>query len=715
MTKEEFIEKYNIILNDQQLSAVESISRPTLVLAVPGSGKTTVLVARTGYMILKEGIDPDKIMTITYTKAAANDMKERFISIFGEENAKGLEFRTINSLALLILNWYSRKIGKKLFNVDNDSKETNFYLRQRFLKLTGSYPTEADISTLKTMITYIKNSMLSPEEQREYIRKQFDGFEDIDNEPVLFILYNDYNKYLRDHSLMDFDDQVYYAFNILSSDHDALSYWRKHYPYISVDEAQDTSLLQHALIALLSSGQNILTGERLDPEPEDHIFMVGDEDQSIYSFRAAWPEALLNFEKDHENATVLYMEKNYRSSQAVIAGANRVIKLNKKRRDKNMTGERKKRGRLREIKLRSRRAEVSYLIKVAEGQLDKESTTAVLARDNESLIPLIDRLERENIAYSYRSRDLAGFFGSHIVRDICDIIAFAENPYDPELFMKIYYKIRTFLTRQQAQALAEERSGRTAESGGILGIADSMPLLKTSTKKACHEARENLSKLLKLNGKAGISLILKDLGYMSYLKRLNADTKKIYAINQIADGLDAAEKLPQRLDELRERISDSERENNSNFILSTIHSSKGLEYDTVFLMDVLDGIFPGTDSDIEEERRLFYVGVTRARDYLDIFSVEKMDSQFIRELFGEEKKEKFDDFETMLKKKREVVFDKEAFEAFKDRLIVGRTVNHKKLGCGVITSLTDEKITIRFESGEKKFMLKNLFQQGLLI
>lgn len=715
MTKEEFIEKYSITLNDQQLSAMESVDRPTLVLAVPGSGKTTVLVARTGYMILKEGISPRNIMTITYTRAAASDMKERFISIFGEENANGLEFRTINSLALSILTWYSRKMGKKLFDVDNDSKETNFFLRQRFLKLTGSYPTEADLSGLKNLITYLKNSMLSPEDQKKFIQSQSEGLEDIDGEPALFILYNDYNKYLRDNGLMDFDDQVIYAWNILRSDPEALAFWRRRYPYISVDEAQDTSLLQHALISLLSSGKNIITGERLDQEQDDHIFMVGDEDQSIYSFRAAWPEALLNFEKDHDNALVLYMEKNYRSAQAIIAGANRVIKLNRKRRDKNMTGERKKHGRVREIQLRSRRAEVSYLLKVAEGQTGKESTAAVLARDNESLIPLIDRLDREHIAYSYRSRDLAGFFGSRIVRDICDIIAFAENPDDPELFLKIYYKIRTFLTRQQAEALAGESRGRTARAEGILGLADTMPLLKTSTQKACREARENLSELLKLNGKAGLSLILKELGYMSYLTRFKVDTSKIYAISQIADGLDAVEKFPLRLDELRERISDSERENDSNFILSTIHSSKGLEYDTVFLMDVLDGIFPGKDSDIEEERRLFYVGVTRARDYLDIFSVEKMDSQFVRELFGEEKKEKFDDFEKMLRKKREAGFDNEAFEAFKDRLIVGRTVNHKKLGEGVITSLTDEKIAIKFESGEKKFMLKNLFQQGLLI
>ena len=310
MTFEEFVTKYDIRLNKAQMEAVKSVEGPCLLLAVPGSGKTTVLVTRLGYMIYCLGIDPKRILTLTYTVAATKDMGERFCRFFGRELADQLEFRTINGICARIINYYSRKIGRSSFSLCTE--ETPGFLTAIYQQVTNEYPTESDLKGVRTMITYIKNMMLSPKEISAL---------DETLEYSISEIYRIYQAEMRRQGLMDYDDQMIYALNILLRDRETLTYFQQMYAYICVDEAQDTSKIQHKIISLLASDN-------------ENLFMVGDEDQSIYGFRAAYPEALLHFEKAHRGAKVLLMEENFRSCKQIVSPADQFIQKNEMRHKK---------------------------------------------------------------------------------------------------------------------------------------------------------------------------------------------------------------------------------------------------------------------------------------------------------------------------------------------------------------------------------------------
>lgn len=402
MEWKEFETTFSVKLNQQQKEAVQSTKGPVLLLAVPGSGKTTVLVTRLGYMIYCRNIPPESILTVTYTVAATKDMSERFAVRFGEDMAKRLEFRTINGICAMIIQYYGRRIGKTPFELVKDEKATTGMLIKICQDHGMGYPTESDLKNVRTLITYIKNMMLNEEELQK-----------LEEESDIRIagIYREYCRQMREQKLMDYDDQMLYAYNILRKDPGVLAYFQNRYPYICVDEAQDTSKIQHAIIALLAAG----TG---------NLFMVGDEDQSIYGFRAAYPEALLSFEKKHPGAKVLLMEENFRSNAKIVEAADKFIQKNTLRHEKHMRAAREAGADIREISLKSRKAQYVYLMKAAQecttgmagmsgseehrGRADASVTeTAVLYRDNECAIPLIDLLERKNIPYRMRNADLS--------------------------------------------------------------------------------------------------------------------------------------------------------------------------------------------------------------------------------------------------------------------------------------------------------------------
>ena len=216
------------------------------------------------------------------------------------------------------------------------------------------------------------------------------------------------------------------------------------YPYICVDEAQDTSKIQHAIIALLT-------------DKAQNIFMVGDEDQSIYGFRAAYPKALLSFEKNYPDAKVLLMEENFRSNADIVTAADQFIQKNTMRHAKHMTAGNSCKGKVRQIDLNSRMAQYTYLLKVAEECRDQ---TAVLYRDNECALPLIDLLERNNVPYRMRNAELT-FFSHRVVVDITNIINFALNPKDTDIFLKIYYKLSMYIKKQDAIEIARIRDRKS--------------------------------------------------------------------------------------------------------------------------------------------------------------------------------------------------------------------------------------------------------------
>ena len=636
MEWKEFETTFSVKLNQQQKEAVQSTKGPVLLLAVPGSGKTTVLVTRLGYMIYCKNIPPESILTVTYTVAATKDMSERFAVHFGEDMAKRLEFRTINGICARIIQYYGRRIGKTPFELVKDEKATTGMLIRICQDHGMGYPTESDLKNVRTLLTYIKNMMLNEEELQK-----------LEEESDIRIagIYREYCRQMREQKLMDYDDQMLYAYNILRKDLGVLAYFQNRYPYICVDEAQDTSKIQHAIIALLAAG----TG---------NLFMVGDEDQSIYGFRAAYPEALLSFEKKHPGAKVLLMEENFRSNAKIVEAADKFIQKNTLRHEKHMRAAREAGADIREISLKSRKAQYVYLMKAAQecttgmagmsgseehrGRADASVTeTAVLYRDNECAIPLIDLLERKNIPYRMRNADLS-FFTHRTVLDVQNIIRFAMDPKDTELFMQIYYRLKLFFNKKDALRYAQISQEKDME---VLDAALKYGNLEKYQEDNIRNLKRQMVRILNMPGDEVVNQILTYMGYQDYLKKMGMNANKLETVKLIGSRVESPEKLLERLEELRTIIQEKVSDKDCPFILSTMHASKGLEYDTVYLLDVMDGILPekvlanprtASKEELEtyeEERRLFYVGVTRAKNQLNVFTTNKP-SKFCSELLG---------------------------------------------------------------------------------
>ena len=741
MEWKEFETTFSVKLNQQQKEAVQSTKGPVLLLAVPGSGKTTVLVTRLGYMIYCKNIPPERILTVTYTVAATKDMSERFAVRFGEDMAKRLEFRTINGICARIIQYYGRRIGKTPFELVKDEKATTGMLIRICQDHGMGYPTESDLKNVRTLITYIKNMMLNEEELQK-----------LEEESDIRIvgIYREYCRQMREQKMMDYDDQMLYAYNMLRKDPGVLAYFQNRYPYICVDEAQDTSKIQHAIIALLAAG----TG---------NLFMVGDEDQSIYGFRAAYPEALLSFEKKHPGAKVLLMEENFRSNAKIVEAADKFIQKNTLRHEKHMRAAREAGADIREISLKSRKAQYVYLMKAAQecttgmagmsgseehrGRADASVTeTAVLYRDNECAIPLIDLLERKNIPYRMRNADLS-FFTHRTVLDVQNIIRFAMDPKDTELFMQIYYRLKLFFNKKDALRYAQISQEKDME---VLDAALKYGNLEKYQEDNIRNLKRQMVRILNMPGNEAVNQILTYMGYQDYLKKMGMNVNKLETVKLIGSRVESPEKLLERLEELRTIIQEKVSDKDCPFILSTMHASKGLEYDTVYLLDVMDGILPekvlanprtASKEELktyEEERRLFYVGVTRAKNQLNVFMTNKP-SKFCSELLGKrnlrenQQKEyagikKWADYSpagTYGIKGNGMYHGYgtghgsqkqpgKSYQELADALGEGMIVKHKKFGEGVVVDMEGEHIRIQFGDNVKNMDLKVLARLGML-
>jgi len=349
-------------LNQQQAAAVQAADGPVLLLAVPGSGKTTVLIHRLGYLMDCRGIPPERILTVTYTVAATRDMRARFARTFGEDRASRLEFRTINGLSARIIQYYERAMGRRAFQLVTDEGTLSSLVGELFRACTGTFATESTIKGLRTAITYGKNRQMSREEMEALSTGEL---------PVAQV-YQAYCRVLRQRGWMDYDDQMVYAAQILRRHGEILAYFQEKYTHLCVDEAQDTSRIQHTILRLLAGRRR-------------NLFLVGDEDQSIYGFRAAEPGALLRFERDYPGGRVLFLEKNYRSTQTIVTAADGFIRQNHNRRDKHMTAARGPGPALEELWVYDRAAQYAYLARLAR---DCPQETAVLYRNNESALPV---------------------------------------------------------------------------------------------------------------------------------------------------------------------------------------------------------------------------------------------------------------------------------------------------------------------------------------
>ena len=698
-----FEKEYMSRFNAQQRKAVRQVGGSVLLLAVPGSGKTTVLVTRLGYMALCCGIKPEEILTVTYTVAATGDMRARCAAHFGEDLAKRFEFRTINGICAKIIQYYGRQYGRSPFALASDDKQTTALLSAVYQEVQREYPTESDLKSVRTLITYIKNMMLTDEELAQL------GAE-LAEEINIAEIYQRYCRAMRENQWMDYDDQMIYAYRMLCKHPQILRHFQQRYRYFCVDEAQDTSKIQHAILALLASASG-------------NLFMVGDEDQSIYGFRAAYPQALLDFEQDHPGAKVLLMEENFRSDAGIVQAADRFIQKNTFRHVKRMKAARGSSASIREIPLRSRGQQYTYLARVAA---DCDRQTAVLYRDNECALPLIDLLERNGIDYRMRQMEMT-FFSHRIVSDLTCVLRLAIDPYDTEAFLQVYYKLGTYIKKADARYIAElsrQRHMPVLDAALECGRLNAHALAGTKT------LRTHLRNMLTERADKALYRITEYLGYADYLTRsgINGENK-LAILRTLASREASPSAFLARMEALQEIIQQKETNPDCQVYLSTIHAAKGLEYDTVYLMDVIDGILPEQvpanqrfaskkENEIyEEERRLFYVGVTRAKNRLYLFTANRK-STFCEDFFGKGAKKQAIDFKALKSTSSSTQTDdarrEEICRQFCEQFDVGSIATHFKFGEGVILQITAKQIVVQFADKTRRLDLFLTAQKNLL-
>lgn len=598
-------------LNPDQLKASRHESGPALVLAVPGSGKTTVIVNRIKYLIEEKGVSPYKVLAITFAKSQQLDMQRRILEALDENYSKEVSVLTIHALSYKIIREYERYKKTKYTLLDvEDAPRSRDILRKIYIQKLKTYPSEEEIDQIQSILGYIKNT------NEDYI--------DADGPFEYKVVVDDFEAYKKKKHLIDFDDMLIMANDLLEKDKHIISKFKDKYEYILLDEGQDTSLIQFMILdKLINTDKN--------------FFVVADDDQSIYKFRGACPERILNFEKYYKGAELYRLSENYRSTPSIINASNRLIKNNKLRYTKELSTSNSDKTPV-NIKLFGKDLdEYRYIAKYLKSASE---TVAILYRNNISQIPLAEFLERYLISFtSYDKKER--FFTHWIIDDIFDIYNFAFNMNDAALFRKIYYKIKGYLSKDDINGLY------ALTDIDVLKALYSSESIQSYKKDYILQLMKDFKALRKMKPSNIIDYIVNDMNYRGYLRSKGRDKSEsfnklltmIYFLKEIAIYTKSMDELKLRLNVLRNKIYS---QNESNVILSTIHGAKGLEFDTVFLVDIVDDEIPGSnnasDVELEEERRIFYVGMTRAKKNLNICAFKERNntdyeiSQFIEEI-----------------------------------------------------------------------------------
>ena len=606
---EAFKEKYNIELNKQQERAVISLEGAVLLLAVPGSGKTTVLVDRIGYMVCEKHIKPENILVLTFSNAAVDEIKERCKIKFGIGKDDGLNIRTINSLCLEIYTHYRETQNKSAKQTIRD-KDRKYILTKVFKKINnGKYPTQGELSEMETTFSYIKNMCMDIDDIQ-------DGFS-LDN---LSELYSEYCNELNRNEKLDYDDQLIAAHWILTDPRTSqyFEYWNKKFKYICVDEAQDTSVLQHCIIRRLSAGNN--------------IFMVGDEDQSIYGFRGAYPQALLNFRADYKNPFIMRMETNYRSTQQIVDAATTFINQNRGRYNKEMKSAIGDGDNVNIIDVKTREEQFDVLLSVAKECKEK---TAFLYRDNESAIALVNLLLENEIPFMMNEAKM-NFFNIKAVKDAMTFLRFIVNPNDLSSFKTIGYKCGLGLKQKDVNYIVEscKKSNST--------LREKLTEENNKFRVNCETFFNDIDDLRNAEPEVALKAFRFET-YEGYARWAKVNTLPIETLEIMARDKHSIPEFLDAMDKLEKAYSNMENHADSNVVLSTIHSSKGEEYNSVYVFDIFDGRFPDVKKNRihrskdnlnaeQEERRLFYVAITRAKKSLNLIRISGRKSSYIDEL-----------------------------------------------------------------------------------
>ena len=678
-------------LNNEQLEAVKTTEGPLLVMAGAGSGKTKVLTTRIAYLISEVGIDPESILAITFTNKAAKEMKDRVINILGPIAYK-IQISTFHSFGLLILKQHYEKLGysKNFTIIDSDDVTT---LIKKILKELNLDPKMYNPKGIKSQISGAKNELLSANDYEKYASSEY--------EQVVLKVYKKYEQKLKANNSLDFDDLLMGPILLFRKHPEILKEYQERFKYILIDEYQDTNEAQYILTKMISAKYK-------------NICVVGDSDQSIYAFRGSNYKNILNFEHDYKDAKVIMLEKNYRSTKNILNVANDIIKNNKQRKEKNLWTDNDEGVKVTYHRSSNEKDEAFYV----KSEIEKLSKTvplseiAVLYRTNAQSRNMEEALLRDNIPYK-----VVGSFYFYKRKEIKDLIAYLNVLYNPKDDISLTRVINVPKRGIGAKTIENLTLKANNEGKSIYEVINGGKELEF--KKVIEEInalRENLS-LTEL-----VDLVLNRTGIKQELlneKTIEAEVRleNLEEFKSITRNFEEKNGIISLEDFLMEisLVSDiEEHKNNNNVVtLMTVHSAKGLEFDNVFIIGLEEGIFPhmnslDNNSDVEEERRLCYVAVTRAKKKLwlvnakrrTLYGMDSMNppSRFINEISDEYIENTLNDVSNI--QINGDMFDEDASYNIGDKVI------HSVFGQGVIVGVDKTILSIAFPHphGIKKLM-----------
>jgi len=717
-------------LNDMQKKAIMKTDGPVLILAGAGSGKTTVLVNRIAYIIETKNVRPHNIMAITFTNKAANEMKERVNRAIGDIS-KDMWLCTFHTACVRILRSHIKLIGLDSSFVIYDSADSKTVLKECYKELDiddKNYPVRSVLS----IISKAKDAMQGPELFQMIYKNDF-------RMQKIAEIYSLYQKKLRANNAVDFDDILLYAVQVLTENPEVLKTYQDRFRYIMVDEYQDTNNAQYILISLLA-------------EKHHNICVVGDDDQSIYKFRGANIQNILNFEKTFDNTEVIKLEQNYRSTQCILDAANAVIHNNKERKSKALWTENAAGSKIKLHPGFNERDEALYIANTME-KLHQNgrnySDMAVLYRTNAQSRVIEELLLRSAIPY----RVFGGlrFYDRKEIKDIIAYLRLVHNPNDNLSFQRIINEPKRSIGKTTLDKISEISNEYEISNFEVARYANQYPSLSRSAIKLI-EFCDTITSLQKsaqcISLTAFVEKVLEDSGYTAMLIAENTVEAKtrIDNIGEFISAVSEYEKTEESpsLAGFLESVSlvsdlDGYDEQEDTCVLMTIHSAKGLEFPVVFLAGMEEGLFPSarssqTAEDLEEERRLCYVAITRAKEQLYISNAKtrtlygqtthQTNSRFLTEipstLLEEDGVSGTDrafsqtaQIPQLVKRSATEIFRTVSASSSADKVSLdytaGERVHHKKFGDGTIIQVQkfekDAMLEISFDSGETKRLM----------
>lgn len=682
-------------LNDRQKEAVLYNEGPLLIIAGAGAGKTKTLTTKIAYLIEENDALPSNILAITFTNKAAKEMKDRIIRLIGSIGYQ-IQTSTFHSFGLKLLKENYERLGfdKNFVIMDSDDSLT---IVKKILKDMDLDPKIYNPRAIRNKISSCKNELISPKAYSRYTVSPY--------EEIVCKVYEKYQEKLIKNNAVDFDDLLILPIKLFEENKDILEKYQEQFKYILIDEYQDTNEAQYKLTKMLSEKYRLIT-------------CVGDDSQSIYSFRGANYKNILNFEKDYKDAKTILLEQNYRSTSYILNAANDVIKNNKMKKEKNLWTSRGEGNKVKYYRALSESDEAYYVVKGIKQAISNGNNyddIAVLYRTNAQSRNLEEAMLKENIPYR-----VVGSFYFYSRKEIKDLLAYLRLIHNEKDNISL---LRVINTPKRGIGLKTiENLTKKADEENI-SIYEAITSGKELEFKKIIEKLKEVSENVTLTEL--IDKILTGTGIKEELEKEEDITSEVRLENleefkSITKSFEEREGLISLEDFLLEisLVSDAEeyKDDTNRVSLMTVHSVKGLEYKDVFIVGMEEGIFPHMNSlmessEIEEERRLAYVAITRAKDNLTIINARR------RTLFGREQvnppsrfiSEISTDLLDIVNKKEEITPKLDVNTVLREETVdykLGDNVYHETFGAGKVVEVTNTLISVAFKHphGIKKLM-----------